>query len=76
MRICFKIKTDNNRATEIINSINKNVLVNLNENEEKNLDVYIEEGEEYIEINGSLKCHSAGTMEDPFDRYDITITLW
>ena len=29
-----------------------------------------------IEINGSLKCHSAGTMEDPFDRYDITITLW
>ncbi len=29
-----------------------------------------------IEINGSLKCHSAGTIEDPFDRYDITITLW
>ena len=29
-----------------------------------------------IEINGSLKCHSDGTMEDPFDRYDITITLW
>ena len=29
-----------------------------------------------MEINGSLKCHSAGTMEDPFDRYDITITLW
>ena len=27
-------------------------------------------------INGSLKCHSAGTMEDPFDRYDITLTLW
>ena len=50
MRICFKIKTDNNRATEILNSINKNVLVNLNENEEKNLDVYIEEGEEYIEV--------------------------
>ena len=50
MRICFKIKTDNNRATEIVNSINKNVLVNLNENEEKNLDGYIEEGEEYIEV--------------------------
>ena len=27
-------------------------------------------------INGSLKCHSAGTIEDPFDRYDITITFW
>ena len=50
MRICFKIKTDNNRATEIVNDINKNVLVNLNENEEKNIDVYIEEGEEYIEV--------------------------
>lgn len=29
-----------------------------------------------IEINGSLKCHSAGTLEDPFSRYDITLTLW
>jgi hypothetical protein len=29
-----------------------------------------------IEINGSLKCHSAGTMEDPFSRYDMTLTLW
>lgn len=29
-----------------------------------------------IEIGGSLKCHSAGTVEDPFERYDITITFW
>lgn len=29
-----------------------------------------------IAINGSLKCHSAGTMEDPFERYDMTITMW
>ena len=29
-----------------------------------------------IEINGSLKCHSAGTLENPFDSYDITITMW
>lgn len=29
-----------------------------------------------IEINGSLKCHSAGTMEDPFSRYDMTLTLY
>jgi hypothetical protein len=28
------------------------------------------------EINGSLKCHAAGSVEDPFDRYDITITMW
>lgn len=28
-----------------------------------------------IVIGGSLKCHSAGTMEDPFGRYDITITM-
>lgn len=29
-----------------------------------------------VEINGSLKCHSAGTIEDPFDRYDVTINMW
>lgn len=29
-----------------------------------------------IEINGSLKCHSAGTIEDTFSRYDMTITFW
>ena len=29
-----------------------------------------------IEINGSLKCHAAGTMTDVFDRYDITVTMW
>ena len=29
-----------------------------------------------VEINGSLKCHSAGTLEDPFSSYDITVTLW
>ena len=28
------------------------------------------------EINGSLKCHAAGSMNDPFDKYDITITLY
>ena len=31
---------------------------------------------EGIEINGSLKCHSAGTMEDTFSSYDITVTFW
>ena len=29
-----------------------------------------------LEINGSLKCHTAGTIEDPFSRYDMTITMW
>jgi hypothetical protein len=29
-----------------------------------------------IEINGSLKCHTAGTIEDPFSLYDMTLTLW
>ena len=29
-----------------------------------------------IEIHGELKCHAAGTIEYPFDRYDITITMW
>lgn len=31
---------------------------------------------EGVEINGSLKCHSAGTIEDTFKYYDITVTLW
>lgn len=29
-----------------------------------------------VEINGSLKCHAAGTMKDTFSRYDITVTMW
>ena len=29
-----------------------------------------------IKINGSLKCHSAGTVEDPFEKYDVTVTFW
>ena len=35
--------------------------------------IYMNNG---IEINGSLKCHSAGTMEDTFSRYDMTITFF
>lgn len=29
-----------------------------------------------IEINGSIKCHAAGTAEDTFQKYDITINMW
>lgn len=29
-----------------------------------------------IVINGLLKCHAAGSVEDPFSRYDITVTFW
>ena len=31
---------------------------------------------EGIEINGSLKCHAAGTIEDTFKYYDITCTFY
>ena len=31
---------------------------------------------EGIIINGSLKCHAAGTIEDTFKYYDITLTMW
>jgi hypothetical protein len=27
-------------------------------------------------INGVLKCHAAGTIENPFERYDITVNFW
>ena len=29
-----------------------------------------------IEINGCVKCHSAGTIEDTFEKYDMTINMW
>ena len=29
-----------------------------------------------IEINGVLQCHAAGSVEYPFDRYDMTIQMW
>lgn len=29
-----------------------------------------------IEINGSIKCHAAGNMEDTFQKYDMTINMW
>lgn len=31
---------------------------------------------EGFEINGTLNCHSAGTTEDPFDRYDMSLVMW
>lgn len=27
-------------------------------------------------INGELNCHAAGTVEDPFSRYDMTLVMW
>lgn len=27
-------------------------------------------------IGGEITCSAAGTMQDPFDRYDMTISLW
>lgn len=29
-----------------------------------------------IEINGSLKCHAAGSMDDIFSKYDVTISFY
>lgn len=31
---------------------------------------------EGFEVNGTLNCHSAGTTEDPFDRYDMSLVMW
>lgn len=36
--------------------------------------IYFSEND--FEINGSLKCHSAGKLNDPFEKYDITVTMW
>lgn len=27
-------------------------------------------------VNGVLNCHAAGSVQDPFDRYDMTLVLW
>ena len=29
-----------------------------------------------IHLDGTLTCCAAGTVEDPFDRYDIAAVLW
>lgn len=29
-----------------------------------------------VAIYGQLNAHAAGSVQDPFDRYDITLTLW
>lgn len=29
-----------------------------------------------IVIEGQINAHAAGSVEDPFDRYDITVVLW
>lgn len=27
-------------------------------------------------FNAVLNCHAAGSMEDPFDRYDMSLVIW
>ena len=34
------------------------------------------EPESKFEIEGVIKAHAAGTREDPFERYDITVSFW
>ncbi len=29
-----------------------------------------------FEIHGTLNCHAAGTTEDPFERYDMSLVMW
>lgn len=29
-----------------------------------------------VTVNGTLNCHVAGTVEDPFSRYDMSLVLW
>jgi len=29
-----------------------------------------------VEINGNIRAFAAGSVEYPFDKYDITLTLW
>jgi len=31
---------------------------------------------EGFEVKGILNCHAAGSMQDPFDRYDMSFVLW
>lgn len=31
---------------------------------------------EIPELRGTITCHSAGTEEDPWKRYDVTLVLW
>lgn len=40
---------------------------------EYQIDIDTPEG---FNIQGTLNCHAAGSMEDPFDRYDMSLILW
>lgn len=31
---------------------------------------------DFGEIEGYIRCHSAGDVDDPFSRYDMTISIW
>lgn len=31
---------------------------------------------ENVTIGGTLSCHAAGSVKDPFDKYDMTLVMW
>lgn len=49
---------------------------NFNTNETPYRDYKIIIKTQYGNIEGYLRCCAAGTVEDPFDRYDMLISLW
>lgn len=40
---------------------------------EYQIDIDTPEG---FNIQGTLNCHAAGSIEDPFDRYDMSLVMW
>lgn len=34
------------------------------------------ETQEGIKLEGTLSCHAAGSVADPFDKYDMSLVMW
>ena len=39
------------------------------------IDIYSNDSDHPV-ICGTLNCHAAGTVKDPFDSYDMTLVMW
>jgi hypothetical protein len=45
-----------------------------NDGKEKSWDIML--SKDGIEVGGKIKAFAAGSVEYPFDKYDVTLTLW
>ena len=47
--------------------------INASEWKEYKVELETQEG---IKLEGTLSCHAAGSVSDPFDKYDMSLVMW